>query len=173
MNATAAFAAARQIGISAGDIARALQGFKGVLRRFDIRVNNGKHCYIDDYAHHPEEIKSCLSAIRNAFPDKRITLVFQPHLFTRTRDFMEDFANSLAMADELILLDIYPAREKPIEGITSEVLLERVPMKDKQVCKKEDLLQLVESKRPTLLVTMGAGNIDRLVEPLEKQIATW
>ncbi len=173
MNATAAFAAARQIGISAGDIARALQGFKGVLRRFDIRVNNGKHCYIDDYAHHPEEIKSCLSAIRNAFPDKRITLVFQPHLFTRTRDFMEDFANSLAMADELILLDIYPAREKPIEGITSEALLERVPMKYKQVCKKEDLLQLVESKRPTLLVTMGAGNIDRLVEPLEKQIATW
>ena len=86
---------------------------------------------------------------------------------------MEDFANSLAMADELILLDIYPAREKPIKGITSEVLLERVPMKDKQVCKKEDLLQLVESKRPTLLVTMGAGNIDRLVEPLEKQIATW
>ncbi len=173
LNATAAFAAARQIGLSGTDIAHALAGFKGVMRRFDIRVNSRKHCYIDDYAHHPEEIKSCLSAIRNAFPDKRITLVFQPHLFTRTRDFMEDFANSLAMADELILLDIYPAREKPIEGITSQALLEKVPMKNKQVCKKEDLLQVIEDIRPALLVTMGAGNIDRLVEPLEKEIATW
>lgn len=173
MNATAAFAASRQAGVSAEGIAQALARFKGVMRRFDIRVNNKKHCYIDDYAHHPEEIKSCLSAIRNAFPNKRITLVFQPHLFTRTRDFMEDFANSLAMADELILLDIYPARERPIEGITSDTLLEKVPLHHKQVCKKQHLLQLIKKERPELLVTMGAGNIDRLVEPLEKEIATW
>ena len=173
MNATAAYIAARQIGIEGVDIAKALASFKGVRRRFDIRINSKKHCYIDDYAHHPEEIKSCLSAIRASFPKRKITLVFQPHLFTRTRDFMEEFANTLAMADELILLDIYPARELPIEGITSQALLEKVNLQAKTVCPKEDLMALIESKRPELLVTMGAGNIDRFVEPLEKMIATW
>ena len=173
MNATAAYIAARQIGIDGEAIAKALASFKGVRRRFDIRINNKKHCYIDDYAHHPEEIKSCLSAIRASFPDRKITLIFQPHLFTRTRDFMEDFANTLAMADELILLDIYPARELPIEGITSQALLEIINLNAKMVCPKEDLLALIESKRPEILVTMGAGNIDRFVEPLEKMIATW
>ena len=173
MNATAAYIAARQIGIDGEAIAKALASFKGVRRRFDIRINNKKHCYIDDYAHHPEEIKSCLSAIRASFPNRKITLIFQPHLFTRTRDFMEEFANTLAMADELILLDIYPARELPIEGITSQALLEKINLNTKMVCPKEDLLALIESKRSELLVTMGAGNIDRFVEPLEKMIATW
>lgn len=173
MNATAAYVAARQIGLNPEDIAKALGSFKGVGRRFDIRVNNGRHCYIDDYAHHPEEIKSCLSAIRDAFPNRAITLVFQPHLFTRTRDFMEDFATTLAMADELILLDIYPAREEPIEGITSAALLEKTNLESKMVCPKDDLLDVLDKKRPDLLVTMGAGNIDRFVEPLEKMIATW
>ena len=123
LNATAAFVAARQVDIAADDIAKALASFKGVKRRFDIRVNNGKHCYIDDYAHHPEEIRACLQAVRDAFPSKKLTLVFQPHLFSRTRDFMDEFAEILAQADELILLDIYPAREKPIEGITSAQIL--------------------------------------------------
>ena len=173
LNATAAFVAARQIGLAPAAIAKALATFKGVKRRFDIRVNNEKHCYIDDYAHHPEEIRSCLSAVKSSFPEKHITLVFQPHLFSRTRDFMEEFANVLAMADELILLDIYPARELPIEGITSQALLDKVQMTDKKICTKAELLNLIDSERPELLITMGAGDIDRFVEPLEKMIKTW
>ena len=173
LNATAAFIAARQIGLETEDIAEALSSFKGVKRRFDIHVNNEKHCYIDDYAHHPEEIRSCLTAVRTSFPDKLITLVFQPHLFSRTRDFMDEFASVLALADELILLDIYPARELPIEGITSEALLNKVQMTDKRICQKSDLINLIDSKKPELLITMGAGDIDRFVEPLEKMIKTW
>lgn len=173
LNATAAFAAARQIGIEAERIAQALTTFRGVKRRFDIRVNNEKHCYIDDYAHHPEEIRSCLGAVRASFHGKKITLVFQPHLFSRTRDFMDDFADVLAMADELILLEIYPARELPIEGITSTALLEKTMLANKRVCPKAELLTLIESEKPELLVTMGAGDIDRFVEPLQNMIATW
>ena len=173
LNATAAFVAARQIGLAPEAIAEALATFKGVKRRFDIRVNNEKHCYIDDYAHHPEEIRSCLSAVRSSFPEKRVTLVFQPHLFSRTRDFMEEFAEVLAMADELILLDIYPARELPIEGINSQALLDKVQMSDKKTCTKAELLNRIEQEKPELLITMGAGDIDRFVEPLEKMIKTW
>ena len=173
LNATAAFAAASTLGLSPNDIAEALSTFTGVKRRFDVKVKNEHYCYIDDYAHHPEEIKSCLSAIKASFPSKRVTLVFQPHLFTRTRDFMEDFASCLAMADDLILLDIYPAREKPIEGITSQALLDRVAMKEKCLCPKEQLLNLIDQRRPELLVTMGAGNIDRFVEPLQDMISQW
>jgi len=173
LNATAAFVAARQIGIAANDIAKALATFKGVKRRFDIRVNNGKYCYIDDYAHHPEEIRACLQAVRDAFPSKKLTLVFQPHLYSRTRDFMDEFAQILAQADELILLDIYPAREKPIEGITSGALLEKISLADKKLCPKAELIPLIDSEKPELLVTMGAGDIDRFVEPLEKLITTW
>ena len=173
LNATAAFVAARQVGIAAKDIASALATFKGVKRRFDIRVNNAKHCYIDDYAHHPEEIRACLQAVRSAFPNKKLTLVFQPHLYSRTRDFMDEFAEILALADELILLDIYPARELPIEGITSEALMNKVQLKDKKVCPKPALINLIDSEKPELLVTMGAGDIDRFVEPLEKLTSTW
>ena len=173
LNATAAFVAARQVGIAADDIAKAITTFKGVKRRFDIRVNNGKHCYIDDYAHHPEEIRACLQAVRDAFPSKKLTLVFQPHLYSRTRDFMDEFAQILAQADELILLDIYPAREKPIEGITSGALLEKISLADKKLCPKAELIPLIDGEKPELLVTMGAGDIDRFVEPLEKQITTW
>lgn len=173
MNATAAFVAARQMGIAATDIAAALATFKGVRRRFDIRVNNAKHCYIDDYAHHPEEIRACLQAVREAFSGHKLTLVFQPHLFSRTRDFMDEFAAVLGTADQLVLLDIYPARERPIEGISSQALLDKVALPNKNLCKKEELVSLIDRERPELLVTMGAGDIDRFVEPLEKLIATW
>lgn len=173
LNATAAFAASRQVGLDGGTIANALATFRGVKRRFDIRVNNERYCYIDDYAHHPEEIRSCLTAVRASYPGKRITLVFQPHLFSRTRDFMDGFASVLALADTLVLLDIYPARELPIEGITSSALLEKVQMSDKRVCPKEELVNLIDRERPELLITMGAGDIDRFVEPLEKLIKTW
>ena len=173
LNATAAFIAARQVGIAPEAIAQALSTFKGVKRRFDIRVNNEKHCYIDDYAHHPEEIKACLNAVREAFKGRKLTLVFQPHLFSRTRDFMDGFAEALALADELILLDIYPARELPIESITSAALLEKVQLADKKLCTKAQLINLIDSEKPDILVTMGAGDIDRFVEPLEKLIKTW
>ncbi len=173
LNATAAFIAARQIGLEAEAIAKAMATFKGVKRRFDIRVNNTEHCYIDDYAHHPEEIRSCLTAIKEAYRGECLTLVFQPHLYSRTRDFMDGFAEVLALADELVLLDIYPARELPIEGITSQTLLDKVQMADKRLCKKSDLIGLIESEKPRLLVTMGAGDIDRFVEPLEELIKTW
>ena len=173
LNATAAFIAARKVGIDGDAIAEALSTFAGVKRRFDIRVNNKKHCYIDDYAHHPEEIRSCLTAVRGAFPEKRITLVFQPHLYSRTRDFMDEFASVFALVDELILLDIYPARELPIEGITSTALLEKVQLADKKLCLKSELVGLIDSEKPELLITMGAGDIDRFVEPLEELIKTW
>ncbi|MBO4328938.1 MAG: UDP-N-acetylmuramate--L-alanine ligase [Bacteroidales bacterium] len=173
LNATAAFAATYTLGLAPEGIAEALATFRGVQRRFDVRVKNERHCYIDDYAHHPEEIKSCLSAIKTSFPSKRVTLVFQPHLFTRTRDFMEDFASALAMADDLILLDIYPAREQPIEGVTSQALLDRIHIPNKCLCPKERLLELIDARRPELLVTMGAGNIDRFVEPLQTMIRQW
>ena len=173
LNATAAFASTLQLGLDPEAIAKALSSFKGVKRRFDIRIRTNNYIYIDDYAHHPEEIKSCLSAIKTSFPSKRVTVVFQPHLFTRTRDFMEDFASSLAMADSLILLDIYPARELPIEGITSQALLDKVQMRDKCLCAKQDLLSKIEALRPELLVTMGAGDIDRFVEPIENKIRQW
>lgn len=173
LNATAAFVAALQVGLKPNDIAAALSTFKGVKRRFDIRVSNEKHCYIDDYAHHPEEIKACLKAVRAAFPEQKLTLVFQPHLYSRTRDFMDDFAQILSLADELILLDIYPARELPIEGITSQALLDKVSLQSKKLCKKEELIPLIDSEKPEILVTMGAGDIDRFVEPLEKLITTW
>lgn len=173
LNATAAFAAAFETGLEANGIAAALASFKGVRRRFDIRVKNDRHVFIDDYAHHPEEIKSCLSAIKASFPSKRLTLVFQPHLFTRTRDFMDDFAKSMAMADDLILLDIYPAREKPIEGISSQVLLDKVELTSKCLCTKQQLLETIDDRKPELVVTMGAGDIDRFVEPLEKMISQW
>lgn len=173
MNATAAFIAARQAGLQPQAIAEALATFKGVKRRFDVRVNNEKHCYIDDYAHHPEEIKACLIAVRSAFPEKHLTLVFQPHLFSRTRDFMDEFASVLGLADTLILMEIYPARELPIEGITSQALLDKVKMTDKRICQKTELINLIDSEKPELLITMGAGDIDRFVEPLEKMIKTW
>jgi UDP-N-acetylmuramate--alanine ligase len=173
MNATAAFIAARRIGIPRNTIAEALHTFKGVKRRFDIRVSNERHCYIDDYAHHPEEIRSCLQAIREFYPNRRLTLVFQPHLYSRTRDFMDGFAEVLALADELVLLGIYAAREEPILGVSSEILLDKVQMDNKKLVAKTKLISLIDNEKPELLVTMGAGDIDRLVEPLEKMIATW
>lgn len=173
LNATAAFIAARRIGVSRNVIAEALHTFMGVKRRFDVRINTEKYCYIDDYAHHPEEIRSCLQAIRDFYPNRRLTLVFQPHLYSRTRDFMDEFAEVLATADELILLDIYAAREEPIEGVSSQVLLDKIQMPDKKLVAKTQLIKLIDSEKPELLVTMGAGDIDRYVELFEELIKSW
>ena len=173
MNATAAFAAAYEKGIDEKIIAEALSCFKGVKRRLDVRINTEKHIYIDDYAHHPEEIKASINALRNAFANRKMTLVFQPHLFSRTRDFLNEFGEALSLADKVILLEIYPAREKPIEGVNSSLLLGKISLGDKSICKNEDLMATLNEQKPELLVTMGAGNIDRFVEPIEKMIALW
>ena len=173
MNATAAFAAAYEYGIEEEAIVNALACYKGVKRRLDVRVNTTQHIYIDDYAHHPEEIRASITAIRSAFPDRTMTIVFQPHLFSRTRDFLNDFAEALSLADNVILLEIYPAREKPIEGINSSLLLDKIKIENKILCNDEMLLDTIGRLQPELLLTMGAGNIDRFVEPIEKMIKSW
>ena len=169
-NALAAIIMCSYLGMSEDDIRNGLATFKGVQRRFDIRVKNAKHIYVDDYAHHPEEIKAALLAARKVFADKELTVVFQPHLFTRTRDFMDGFAESLSLADRVILLDIYPARELPIEGVTSAALLEKITSKKKMLCSKEELLNTIKSIDPELVMTVGAGDIDRFVPQIEKML---
>ena len=147
-----------------------LSSFTGVKRRFDYQLFGEDIIYIDDYAHHPEEIRSFLQAVKEIFPDKKITAIFQPHLFSRTRDFANDFATTLAIADEVILLDIYPARELPIEGITSSWLLSLINKEEKRLLTKESLFPYLQTHKPEVLVTIGAGDIDRLVQEITKQL---
>lgn len=168
-NALAAIAIAAVHGISDEQIKKGLASFRGVKRRFEIHVNHDKLVYIDDYAHHPEEIRACLSSVIAMFPMSKLTVIFQPHLFSRTRDFTEGFSESLSLADEVILLDIYPARELPIEGVNSEMLLEKIQSKKKSLVSKADLMDHLEKSNPEVLVTLGAGDIDRLVPG----IAAW
>jgi UDP-N-acetylmuramate--alanine ligase len=170
-NALSAIIVSTYLGVNEADIRRGLATFKGVQRRFDIRVKNTRHIYVDDYAHHPEEIKATLSAARKVFSDKELTVVFQPHLFTRTRDFMDGFAESLSLADRVILLDIYPARELPIDGVTSAALLDKITSKNKMLCSKNELLDIIKGIDPELIMTVGAGDIDRFVPQIEKMLA--
>lgn len=150
------------------EVRKGLETFKGMVRRFDIKVNTPTRVYIDDYAHHPGEIKAFLNAVRLLYPDKKLTGIFQPHLYSRTADFYEGFADSLSLCDELILLPIYPAREEPIPGINSELILKLVSSPTKQVCEKDQLAELTKKMNPELLVTMGAGDIDLLVSQLTR-----
>lgn len=170
MNALAAIMACLQLRVDMKVIKKGLAAFQGVQRRFDIRFRNESVCYIDDYAHHPEEIKATLKAAREIYPEREMTVVFQPHLFTRTRDFMDEFAEALSLADKVILMEIYPAREKPIPGITSSALLEKISCKEKQICQKDELLATLKNANPSLLLTMGAGDIDRFVQQIEDQL---
>ena len=167
MNALAAIITCMQLNVNMGVIKEGLATFQGVARRFDIRVKNEKVCYIDDYAHHPEEIKASLSAVRAIFPNRKLTLVFQPHLFSRTNDFMDEFAEALSLADSLLLMEIYPAREKPMPGVTSSVLLEKIACKEKRICQKDELVDIIKNIKPELIMTMGAGDIDRFVPQIE------
>ncbi|MBP9994843.1 MAG: UDP-N-acetylmuramate--L-alanine ligase [bacterium] len=167
-NALAAILMCAFSGVDTATIKEALLTFKGVQRRFDIRVRDGKNIYVDDYAHHPEEIKAALTTARKVFPDKELTVVFQPHLFTRTRDFMDGFAESLSIADRVILLDIYPARELPIEGVTSAALLAKITSPKKMLSSKENLVSVVKDIDPELIMTMGAGDVDRFVPVFEE-----
>jgi UDP-N-acetylmuramate--alanine ligase len=171
-NSVAAVAVAQAMNISESDIRKALASFKGVKRRFEYHIRKRDLVYIDDYAHHPEELKACISAIRDVYPGKKITGVFQPHLYSRTRDFADEFARSLELLDELILLEIYPAREKPIPGITSTALLEKINLQNKKVCAKEDLVKEIRSRKLEVLLTVGAGDIDNFVEPITKALTT-
>ncbi|PZX59649.1 UDP-N-acetylmuramate--L-alanine ligase [Algoriphagus ratkowskyi] len=168
-NALAAIAIALDHQISEEQIRKGISSFKGVKRRFEIHVNAKNHVFIDDYAHHPEEIRACLSSVRAMFPAKKLTVIFQPHLFTRTRDFASGFSESLSLADSVILLDIYPARELPIEGVTAAMLLGGINTKHKEIVAKEDLMSHLDQASTEVLVTLGAGDIDRLV-PV---IASW
>ena len=167
-NATAAVAVAQLLKIDDAVIKKALQSFGGVKRRFDYHVKTKELVYIDDYAHHPEELKAAIGAVKALYPNKKITGIFQPHLFTRTRDFADGFAESLDMLDECLLLDIYPAREKPIEGITSGMLLSKMRSSNKRVLLKSEVLDYLKKHDTQVLMTLGAGDIDTLVDPIEK-----
>ncbi len=169
-NATAAATIAYLRGANLDGIRRALASFQGVTRRFDIHLNVPGHLYIDDYAHHPQELSATLNSIRKAYPDRKICAIFQPHLYSRTKDFYPEFAQSLSTADSVILLPIYPAREEPIEGIRSEIILKRITCSDKKLVEKPQLLSEIASRDIDILVTFGAGDIDRFVRPIEEML---
>jgi len=169
-NATAAIAAALTLGISPEKVKAAIASFKGVKRRFEYIVREENHVYIDDYAHHPEELRACFDAVRQLYPQKKLTVIFQPHLFSRTKDFADEFASVLSTADELLLLDIYPARELPMEGIDSAFLLDKITLAASKVYSKEEVLQYVSEEKPELLLTVGAGDIDTLIQPLKTSL---
>jgi UDP-N-acetylmuramate--alanine ligase len=168
-NGTAAAAIALTYGIAPEKIKAALATFTGVKRRFDMQVNLDGLVYIDDYAHHPNEISAALSSIKNKYPGYRYTAIFQPHLYSRTKDFAPEFAQALSMVDRLILLDIYPAREEPIPGVTSQIIFDDVTAPEKMLIRKEELLECLKDDvlgEKEVFVTLGAGDIDRLVGPL-------
>lgn len=169
-NALAACLAALLNGIEINDIKSALRTFNGVKRRFEYCIRKENLVYIDDYAHHPTELEQCIKSVKQMYPDKKITGVFQPHLFSRTRDFADGFALSLGLLDALILLEIYPARELPIEGVSSRWLLDKINLKDKMVCSKDGVIDELIKKKPEVLLTLGAGDIDQLVEPIVKHL---
>lgn len=168
-NAVGAIAIALQLKISPEQIKEGITTFKGVRRRFETQVRNEKYVYIDDYAHHPRELDATISAAKELYPDKKLTVVFQPHLFSRTKDLCDEFAASLSHADNLILLDIYPAREKPMEGVTSKIILDKVTISNKQLATKEELIALLkDNKDLQVVLTVGAGDIDTKVAEIKK-----
>ena len=171
-NAVAAMAVAWLNGVTEEELRRGIASFKGVQRRFNIHVNTPEVAYIDDYAHHPEEIATAIDSIRKLFPSRRLIGVFQPHLYTRTRDFAEDFARVLSTLDEVVLLPIYPARELPIAGVDSEMLLDKITNPNKKILQKAALVEYLSSRKDegTVILTVGAGDIDRLVPQITKML---
>ena len=169
-NGVAAMALAWLNGVTPEEIRRGMETFAGPVRRFDFHLKKDDIVLLDDYAHHPAELKACIQSVKELYPDKKVTGIFQPHLYTRTRDFAADFAASLSLLDELILLDIYPAREEPIPGVTSQIIFDRVTIPNKRMIRKEELLDLVQKEAASFEVVLmvGAGNIDRLVEPVKQ-----
>jgi len=169
-NCVVAIAVAKQLGIEDALIKAAVASFKGVKRRFEYVVKNDKTIFIDDYAHHPEELSALIKSAKTLFPGRRCVVVFQPHLFSRTRDFADGFAHSLDMADEVLLLDIYPARELPIEGVSAQMIADRMGNPNHTVLPKEGLIDYVKRAPLDLLITAGAGDIDQLVQPIAEII---
>jgi UDP-N-acetylmuramate--alanine ligase len=174
-NSVAAMAVAWLNGVSAHELRSGLSSFSGVWRRFNVHVHTPHVAYIDDYAHHPQELRASVESIRRLFPDRYSIVIFQPHLYTRTRDFLEEFAEVLSRADEVILLPIYPARELPIPGVTSDALLSLLTSRRRQLVEKDELVQTVvdrihEIDRPVAVMTLGAGDIDRLVPAMKKAL---
>ena len=167
-NGVAAMAMAYLNGVTEQEIRAAMKSFAGVKRRFDFHIKTKDFAFLDDYAHHPQELKSSIESVRALYPGKRICGVFQPHLYTRTRDLADDFARSLSMLDELVLLDIYPAREKPIEGVNSQMLLDKVTIKDKCLSSKQGLVDCLSHKDFDVLLMVGAGDLDLLIPEVEK-----
>lgn len=169
-NGVAAMALAWLNGVTPEEIRSGMASFAGPVRRFDFHLKKDDIVLLDDYAHHPAELKASIQSVKELYPDKKVTGIFQPHLYTRTRDFAADFAASLSLLDELILLDIYPAREEPIPGVTSQIIFDRVTIPNKRMIRKEELLDLVQKEAASFEVVLmvGAGNIDRLVEPVKQ-----
>lgn len=165
-NAVAAAACALLYGIDPQKIREALASFRGVRRRLDIQVDLPGSAYVDDYAHHPKEIEAAIASIRDMFPSRKLTAVFQPHLYTRTRDFAEGFAEALSKADQVVLLNIYPAREEPIEGVTSRLIFDRITLSDKKLIDRSELMDTLAGMDTDVLVTFGAGDIDRFVHSI-------
>jgi len=170
-NAIGATLMCLKAGVSIEAIRRGLANFKGIKRRFEYILETDRITYIDDYAHHPSELKAIISSVRELYPDKKITAVFQPHLFSRTQDFMAEFAYELSQLDELLLIPIYPAREKPIEGVTSEMILERITLDNARCVLKEEVLHELKMSNIEVLLTLGAGDIDRLVPEIKEYYA--
>jgi UDP-N-acetylmuramate--alanine ligase len=170
-NVIVSVAVVMELGIETLKIKEAVATFSGVKRRFEYIIKTADQVMIDDYAHHPEELRGLISSTKELFPGKKCTVVFQPHLFSRTKDLAEEFGEVLSLADEVILLPIYPARELPMEGVTSQLILDNVTIEGKSILQKDELLNWVMVNKPDLLVTSGAGDIDTLVKPL-KEILT-
>ena len=170
MNALMALAMAKTFGLPNEDIASALHSFKGIKRRFSYQIKTEKLVYIDDYAHHPTEINAVHQAVRELYPGQKVLAIFQPHLFSRTKDFADDFAQSLAAFDEVILLDIYPARELPMEGITSQWLLNKIDNRNKKLVLKQELIPSILESEARVIVTIGAGDIGELVSLIKKAL---
>jgi UDP-N-acetylmuramate--alanine ligase len=169
-NSVAAMALAWLNGVTNEELRTGISSYSGIYRRFNVVYKSDKIVYMDDYAHHPSELKASISSIRNLYPDRKITGIFQPHLYSRTRDFAPAFAEALSQLDELILLDIYPARELPIKGVDAGLILHDVKLKNKTLCSKENLLPLLKEKQLDVLVTFGAGDIDKLVPLIKDQL---
>ncbi|MBQ2531934.1 MAG: UDP-N-acetylmuramate--L-alanine ligase, partial [Bacteroidales bacterium] len=169
-NSVAAAAICLKYRVSPLAIKEAIGSYKGVKRRLEAHVNVPGLTYIDDYAHHPQELRSAISSLRGMFPGRKITAIFQPHLYTRTRDFADEFAEALSGVDKLVLLDIYPAREEPIPGVTSEIIFSKVTAPEKVLLKKEELMDYLADEPVDILATFGAGNIDRFVEPIAEML---
>ncbi len=170
-NMLAAISVSRSFGADDEAIKAGVSSYAGVKRRFEYQIKTEEVVYIDDYAHHPVEIEAFLNSVRDLYPGKKLTAVFQPHLFTRTRDFAEGFSKSLSLADELIMLDIYPARELPIAGVTSEMILNEVTLDKKMISSKVALVSNIESWQPEVVMTIGAGDIDQMVKPIKEALS--